>query len=168
MGLENRVVMITGATGALGRVVAKQFSARGARLALFGTNRDRLQVLAQELSLPADRLLTQSVDARNAGATRAATNAVLGKFGRVDILLNLVGGWTGGKSVVEFAASDVHEMLEQHLWTTFHLAQAVVPHLVANKWGRIIAVSSPHATHRPAHAARMRLRKPRIPLYCAP
>ncbi|MCI0475415.1 MAG: SDR family oxidoreductase, partial [Anaerolineales bacterium] len=90
---------------------------------------------------------------RNTEATKAAANAVIAKFGRVDILLNLVGGWTGGKPVVEFDASAVNEMLEQHLWTTFHLAQAFVPHLIANRWGRIIVVSSPTATHPPAHAS---------------
>ncbi len=153
MRLENRAAVITGATGNLGRVVAKQFADHGARLALFGTNTEKLERLARELQLPAERLLTHTVDLRDAHATQDAAKAVLAKFGRVDILLNLVGGWTGGKPVVEFGASQVDEMLQQHLWTTFHLAQAFVPHLVANQWGRLIVVSSPTATHPPAHAS---------------
>lgn len=153
MSLENRVAVITGATGNLGRVVAKQFADHGARLALFGTNVEKLDGLARELQLPAERLFTHVVDLRDANATQDAAKAVLGKFGRVDILLNLVGGWTGGKPVGEFVASEVEEMLQQHLWTTFHLAQGFVPHLVANQWGRIIVVSSPTATHPPAHTS---------------
>jgi NAD(P)-dependent dehydrogenase (short-subunit alcohol dehydrogenase family) len=44
-------------------------------------------------------------------------------------------------------------MLQQHLWTTFHVVQAFVPHLVANRWGRVIVVSSPHASNPAAHDA---------------
>ena len=153
MSLENRVAVITGATGNLGRVVAKYFAEQGARLALFGTNSEKLEALARELNVPAEQVLTHIVDLRNTDATNAAANAVIAKFGRTDILLNLVGGWTGGKSVSEVAANDVDDMLHQHLWTTFHLAQAFVPHLAANQWGRIIVVSSPTATHPPAHAS---------------
>ncbi|MBI4789793.1 MAG: SDR family NAD(P)-dependent oxidoreductase [Chloroflexi bacterium] len=153
MGLENRVAVVTGATGNLGRVVAKHFAEQGARLALFGTNAEKLENLAHELNLSADRVLSHVVDLRNTEATKAAAITVMAKFGRVDILLNLVGGWTGGKSIGEFVASEVDKMLQQHLWTTFHLAQAFVPHLVANRWGRVIVVSSPTATHPPAHAS---------------
>jgi NAD(P)-dependent dehydrogenase (short-subunit alcohol dehydrogenase family) len=153
VSIENRVAVITGATGSLGRVVAKQFAEQGARLALFGTNAEKLDGLARELRLPPERLLIHAVDLRNAHATQNAAKAVIAKFSRVDVLLNLVGGWAGGKPVVEFKASEVEVMLQQHLWTTFHLAQAFVPHLVANQWGRIIVVSSPTATDPPAHAA---------------
>ena len=153
MSLENRVVVITGATGNLGRVVAKQYAEQDARLALFGTNAEKLDGLARELQLPMERLLVHAVDLRDANATQDAAKAVIGKFSRVDILLNLVGGWKGGKPINEFVASEVEEMLRQHLWTTFHLAQAFVPNLVANQWGRIIVVSSPTATQPPAHAS---------------
>ena len=77
----------------------------------------------------------------------------MARFGRADVLLNLVGGWAGGKAVPEVEAEQVAQMLEQHLWTTFHLAQAFVPHLVANQWGRIIAVSSPAASNPVAKRA---------------
>jgi NAD(P)-dependent dehydrogenase (short-subunit alcohol dehydrogenase family) len=153
MSLEKRVAVITGATGNLGRVVAKHFAEQGARLALLGTNTERLAQLTRELNLNAERAFTHSVDLRNSHATQAAAKAVIAQFGRVDILLNLVGGWTGGKAVAQVAASDVDDMLQQHLWTTFHLAQAFVPHLVANQWGRVIVVSSPTATYPPAHAS---------------
>jgi NAD(P)-dependent dehydrogenase (short-subunit alcohol dehydrogenase family) len=72
--------------------------------------------------------------------------AVNEKFGRAEILLHLVGGWAGGKNVVEFAASETEELLQQHLWTTWYLVQAFVPQLLANGWGRIIVISSPLAT----------------------
>ena len=69
----------------------------------------------------------------------------------MDILLHLVGGWTGGKSLVESSPKDLEFMLNQHIWTSFHLAQAFTPLLTANQWGRVIVVSSPLASQPPAN-----------------
>lgn len=146
MSLENRVAVITGATGGLGRVVARRLAEEGARLALLSTDSSRLAVLAGELSLPEERWLTRAVDLTNPSAAQAAAEAVVAKYGRIDILLHLVGGWTGGKTVTQTPVEELASMLQQHLWTTFHVAQAFVPHLIANGWGRIMAVSAPTAT----------------------
>ncbi len=153
MGIENRVAVITGATGGVGQVVAHQFAEQGARLALFSANSEHLEQLAGQLHSLADRVLTHALNLRDPNAARVAAQVVLDKFGRADILLHLVGGWSGGKRVVEVAANEVSEMLQQHLWTTLHLMQAFVPHFVANRWGRLIAISSPHASRPPANSA---------------
>lgn len=75
------------------------------------------------------------------------------KFDRAEILVHAVGGWTGGRPVVRTPAEAVTEMLQQHLWTTFHVAQAFAPHLMSNGWGRMIVVSSPDASNPPAQSA---------------
>jgi NAD(P)-dependent dehydrogenase (short-subunit alcohol dehydrogenase family) len=153
MDLRNRVVIITGATGNLGKVVALRFAQEGARLALFGTDAQRLGDLTSALNLKAENVLPYQVDLRDRDQTMAATAAVIDKFGHADIWLHFVGGWIGGKPVVETSAGDIEEMLQQHLWTTFHLAQAVVPQMVSNHWGRVIVVSSPTAIHPPPKRA---------------
>lgn len=153
MTIENRVAIIAGATGGLGRVVTRHLVERGVRLALLGRKLERLAQLGRELSLPEDRYLARAVALGDPGAAQAAADAVVEKFGRLDILLQLVGGWAGGKPVVEVAAEEVSNMLQQHLWTTFYLAQACVPHLVANQWGRVIVVSSPYASRPRAKGA---------------
>ena len=66
MSMANRVVVITGATGGLGRVVARRFAAEGARLALFSSNQAHLDALAAELQLSAERVLVRAVDLRDA------------------------------------------------------------------------------------------------------
>ncbi len=151
--MEQRIAMITGATGSLGRAVAARFAKEGARLALFGTNAERLERLARELNLPPDRWLARALDLRTADGAQTAAQAVVEKFGRAEILVHAIGGWMGGRPVARVPANDVIEMLQQHLWTTFHVAQAFVPHLVANRWGRVIVVSSPHASNPPEHSA---------------
>jgi NAD(P)-dependent dehydrogenase (short-subunit alcohol dehydrogenase family) len=149
VNMEGRVVVITGATGGLGRVVAQRMAGLGTRLVLISTSEERLMDLGQGLDLPEECLLIHRANLIDGEATAAAAQAVLAKFSRVDVLIHLAGGWVGGKSVVQAEAGNVRAMLDQHVWTTFNVAQAFVPHLLTNGWGRLIAVSTPFAL-RPA------------------
>lgn len=144
--MNNRVVVITGATGGLGQLAARAFAERGASLALLSTDQDKLDSLARDLNLPGDRILTHAADLIDADAVRDSAEAVSAKFGRVDALIHLVGGWTGGKTLTESSVDDFAFMLDQHAWTTIHLLRAYSQKLAANGWGRVIAVSSPFAT----------------------
>lgn len=145
MTLENRVAVITGATGGLGAVLTRHLAERGVRLALLDIDTDRLEALTSGLSLPEAQFLARRVDLLDPAATRAAAEAVMSRFGRLDILLHVVGGWTGGKTLLEAPAEDLTFMLNQHVWTSFHVVQAFVPHLIANGWGRVVMVTSPYA-----------------------
>jgi len=147
MRTRQRVVVITGATGALGNLVAHSFAERGASLALLDHDQAKLDDLVRALNLPEARLLPLVADLRNGDAVRSAAGAVSAKFGRVDALFHLVGGWTGGKTIPEASAADLESMLGQHVWTTFHLFQAFGPRLAANGWGRVIVVSMPLSIH---------------------
>jgi NAD(P)-dependent dehydrogenase (short-subunit alcohol dehydrogenase family) len=145
--MKNRVVVITGATGVLGKLVSRTFTKQGASLALLSNNQDKLDSLVRDLNLPEERILTRAADLLDANAVRDSAEAVSVKFGRVDALIHLVGGWTGGKTLAESDADEFSFMLNQHAWTTIHLLRAFSPKLAANGWGRVIAVSSPLATN---------------------
>jgi NAD(P)-dependent dehydrogenase (short-subunit alcohol dehydrogenase family) len=153
MALNNRVAVITGATGGLGRVVARRFSQAGARLALFSSNEENLSKLAEELALPDENWLIRALDFRHPDAAKTAAQTTLDKFGRADLLLHFVGGWVGGTPLVEVEDNRLEEMLHQHVWTTFRLIKAFVPHFLANRWGRIVIISSPSAGMPPAKSA---------------
>ena len=150
MSLDRRIAVISGATGVTGSLAARTFAEKGASLVLLGTDPHRLDLLAADLGLPPERILTLTVDLTDGPAVFAAARAVDDKFGRTDVLLHLVGGWIGGKTLVETPAQDLEHMLRQHLWTTFHLTQAFLPGLIRNNWGRVIVVSSPAAVKPPA------------------
>ncbi len=150
MEFQALVAVISGATGAAGRAAAQALAERGAALALLGTDRGRLEALAGQLALPAERGLIHAGDLRTAAGAQAAAQAVRARWGRADILLHLVGGWTGGHTLAETSADDLEAMLQQHVWTTFHIAQAFGPLLAASGRGRFIAVSSPAAARPPA------------------
>jgi len=152
MTLENRVAVITGAAGRLGSVVTRDLAAQGARLALLGRSAEHLESLKDELNLPESRLLIRTVDLLDPVEAESAAEAVTAKFGKIDILLHLVGGWIGGKSLTEAPAEDVAAMLDQHLWTTFHGVQAFLPKMVKNGWGRLVVISSPIASRPTARS----------------
>jgi len=145
--MNDRVFFITGATGATGKAAARAFAERGASLVLIGTDQSKLDVLARDLNLPAARFLTLTADLRNADAVHSTAEAVNAKFGRVEGLIHLVGGWAGGKTIAETPVNDFESMLGQHAWTTFHLFKELSPLLAKNKWGRVIVVSAPTATN---------------------
>jgi NAD(P)-dependent dehydrogenase (short-subunit alcohol dehydrogenase family) len=145
MSLENRVAVITGATGGLGSTLARELASLGLNLALLDIDPARLDTLVQTLSLPASRIFTRTVDLLDPAGTKSAASAILAKFGKIDILLHMVGGWTGGKTLFEAPADDLAFMLNQHVWTSFNVIQAFVPHLVSNGWGRVAMVTSPFA-----------------------
>jgi NAD(P)-dependent dehydrogenase (short-subunit alcohol dehydrogenase family) len=142
----DRVVLITGATGGLGRVVTRSFADDGARLALSGTDAGRLRALATDVGLGADRWMPVVADLRDRDAARDAIAATEAALGRIDIVLHLVGGYTGGTPIAELDPADVAGMLDQHPWTTLHVTQAVVPGMVERGWGRVMAVSAPAAS----------------------
>ena len=137
--MTDRLVLITGATGAAGRAAATAFAAHGDRLALAGRDPDRLAAAAADLGLDAERWHPVIVDLRDGAAAAAAIADLEAAAGGVDILIHLVGGWAGGTPVVETERSAVEDMLDQHLWSTLAVAQAVIPGMAARGWGRIVA-----------------------------
>lgn len=141
--MDNRVVVITGATGVLGKLAAQTFAARGDSLVLLSRDQAEVDSLARDLNLPSERILARGVDLLDAQSLRAAAEAVAAQFGRVHALIHLVGGWTGGKTILETSVDDFAFMFNQHAWTTVHLFQAFTPLLASG--GRVIVVSSPLA-----------------------
>ncbi len=145
MTLQNRVAVITGATGGLGSVVTQTLASHGADLALLDRDPAKLIAFTGALGLTESRFLARALDLLDPIQVKSTASEILSRFGRLDILIHLVGGWTGGKTLVEASAEDVTFMLNQHVWTSFNVIQAFVPHLVRNGWGRVIMVTSPFA-----------------------
>jgi len=145
LSLENRTAAITGATGGLGSVLARDLAAQGVNLALLDRNLEKLRALASSLALPESRLLVHKANLLDPGEVQSAADLIIARLGRLDILLHVVGGWTGGKTLFDSPPADLDFMLNQHVWTSFHAVRAFVPHLVQNGWGRVVMVTSPLA-----------------------
>jgi 3-oxoacyl-[acyl-carrier protein] reductase len=149
MTYENRTAVITGATGGLGSLLARDLSSLNMNLALLAIDAVKLDTLNKDLGLPESRIFSSPVNLLDLTETRSVAETISSKFQYVDVLLHVVGGWTGGKALLETSPSELEFMLNQHVWTSFNVIQAFVPHLIRNGWGRIIMITSPFAA-RPA------------------
>ncbi|MEX1248030.1 MAG: SDR family oxidoreductase [Anaerolineales bacterium] len=149
--LQGRVAFIAGAAGGLGSVASAAFAQAGANLVLLGHNAEKLEVLAAKLNLPSSRVSIHAGNASSQQETEAAASTAIKKFGRIDVLVNLVGGWIGGKDIFATSREDMAGMIDQHLFASYTLIKTCVPHMLANKWGRVLAVSSPNAGRPPGN-----------------
>ena len=139
---ERLAVLVTGATGPAGRAVASRFAADGHLVALNGSDAGRLAATIRELDLVPDASLAVAGDLTDPAATRSVIDSVVGAFGRVDVVAHLVGGYAGGIEVADLDHDEVRRMLDQHLWSTLNVLQAVVPGMKARRAGRIVNTSS--------------------------
>lgn len=143
--LENRVAIITGGTGALGRAVAAAFAAEGAKLGVPYVVDAELPIFearVRPLVSGADAILARHVDVSDEKQAAAFVEEVASRFGRIDILVNLVGGFWGGKSIAETSMSEWNAMFDLNIRPTFICCRAVIPFMKKNGYGRIVSVSS--------------------------
>jgi NAD(P)-dependent dehydrogenase (short-subunit alcohol dehydrogenase family) len=140
--LSNRVVVITGAIGNLGTATAHAFKAIGARTVLVDRSVDRLRQSFPTLVDSSDHLLTGGVDLTDAESVVNLIEKARGRFGRVDVLVNTVGGYRGGKPVHEDDLANWDFLFDINLRTTLHCCRAVIPHMLRQEGGKIINVAS--------------------------
>ena len=141
MSLDGKVVAIAGAGGSLGPVVSGLLAERGARLALAERHPDLAQSCAEHLDVGEERCDTFAVDLLDADAARGWAERAASKFGGVDALVHLVGGWRGGKPIAEAPVEDdefLHGLLVRSVQTA---SRAFLPYLT-QRAGRFVIVSS--------------------------
>ncbi|HEX2140685.1 MAG TPA: SDR family NAD(P)-dependent oxidoreductase, partial [Candidatus Limnocylindria bacterium] len=143
MDLTDRVAVITGATGDLGRVAARRLLDAGASLVLVGTARRRLEELAGTLPSADGRVKLVEADLTSEEGAASLAEALDNGPGRADLLLHGIGGWAGGESLLDVSLDTVRGMVDAHLWSTTYTVRAVVPRMVAGGWGRVVVVSTP-------------------------
>ncbi len=134
-----RTVMITGAAGNLGRCVARAFEAEGANLVLVDLRLEHLEAAfgaedARRLFAPADLLAQEQAH----GVARVAAE----RFGRIDVLCNLAGGFRMGEAVHETADANWDFLLDINARTLLHAVRAVVPRMIDAGGGRIVNVGA--------------------------
>ena len=139
--LVGRTYAIAGAGGALGPHVARALVAAGANVALADRSLDHLAALVEEL--PEDRVMADAVDLLSPDGAATWADAVAARFGGVDGLLHLVGGWRGGSPLAEAPDEDWAVMHDLAVRTTQHASRAFRRHLAAaGTRGRFLLVSS--------------------------
>jgi NAD(P)-dependent dehydrogenase (short-subunit alcohol dehydrogenase family) len=142
--LKDRVAMITGGTGALGRAVGEHFLANGGKVAVPWNVDAEVPMFHERMGnrFPASNILLRKVDVGDESQVARFVDEVVKQLGKLDILVNLVGGFWGGKSIAETTMAEWQAMFDLNLKPTFICCKAVVPVMQKNKYGRIVSVSS--------------------------
>jgi NAD(P)-dependent dehydrogenase (short-subunit alcohol dehydrogenase family) len=143
--LDGRVIAIAGAAGGLGPTVARRLANDGATIAATDVNQERLDELGTDLGLPEDRYDGRTVDLLSEDATREWVSALVDRFGQVDALLHLVGGWKGGDPIATTPLSDYEWLHDLLVHTVQHTTRAFYEQLAGSDHGRFVLVSSSQA-----------------------
>jgi len=140
--LEGRVIAIAGAGGGLGPTVAKRLADAGASLTLADRTQESADSVAGDLGLPEDRLDPRAVDLLDESAANEWAAAAEQKFGRIDGLIHLVGGYRGGDPIETFDLAD-YDFLHDLLVRTLQLStRAFHSALTRSGHGRFVVVSA--------------------------
>lgn len=150
---QDQIVCVTGAAGNLGQAVARAFQTAGAHLVLVDHKPDRLSALYPDLDGSPEHVLATSVDLGNELAVATLTKETVERFGRIDVLVNTVGGYRAGTAVHETSLADWDFMLELNARTAFIISRAVVPTMLDQGEGRIVHVASRAALEGSSRAA---------------
>ena len=142
----DRIVLITGATGGLGSVVSKAFLAAGDTVV--GTARS---IPASDS--PGPGFVAIASDLRDAGAAGQLVVSVAQRYGRIDTLVHVMGGFSGGQPIAETDDSTWEKMMSLNLHSAFHIFRAVIPQMRTAARGRIVAIASRAAVEPAANIA---------------
>lgn len=140
MLLKEKVAIITGASGALGRETLRVFLAEGAKIAGCDVVEPEMTDLADAVAHGDCMIMRFDVTAERDVAEMVAHT--LDHFGRVDVLVNVVGGWKGGIPLHRTSVEDWDGMLTLNLKSAFLCSRAVLPHMLERRSGRILNISS--------------------------
>lgn len=139
---SHQVVIITGASGNLGQAVADAFARAGAHLVLVDRSTERLPQQYPALVASPDHWLATGIDATDGEAMRAMAAAVAARWGRLDVLVNTVGGYKAGRPLHEAGIEQLDFMLDLNVRSTWVACQSVIPHMLAQGSGKIVNVAA--------------------------
>jgi NAD(P)-dependent dehydrogenase (short-subunit alcohol dehydrogenase family) len=137
LGLEGRVVLVTGSNRGIGRAIARSAAAEGALVALCGRDEARGREAVAELG--ADRASWFTVDVTDPEAVGALPAAVVGRFGRLDALVNNAGRFGGGPAV-ELTPEGIHEGIDTKVAGAVGLVRAALPALRESDQARVVNI----------------------------
>ncbi len=141
MRFNGQVVVVTGAARGIGAAVARAFAQEGARLAVLDVDESGVEALARDLAGKAD-VLALKTDVTVAAEVRQAIDAVVGRWSRVDVLVNNAGGFSVVRPTEEIPDDEWDRILRFNLTSAFLCSKAVLPIMKRQGSGRIVNLSS--------------------------
>jgi len=139
--LDGRVAVVTGASRGLGRAMAVELGAAGAKLALVGRDRAKLDETAAEAAKAGAEAAVFLADVTDEAQVRALEQGVRERFGHVDILVNNA-GMNIRKPLVEYTLDEWNTVLDSNLTSVFLVSRSFIPMMKGRGYGRILNLAS--------------------------
>jgi 3-oxoacyl-[acyl-carrier protein] reductase len=139
---RDRVVIVTGAGRGIGIAVALRFAQDGARVAVIDLIQERADAVATQIKTANGIATALACDVRDASAVERTVANVVQQFGRVDVLINCAGAYREPNMAHETAEETWDLVIDSNLKGTFLFCKAVLPHMQAQKSGRIVNFAS--------------------------
>jgi len=153
INFSDKVVLIAGGTGGLGNAVSRTFLEEGAKVVVTYRKDEEFAALKQAAGVKGAALEGAVVDVTDERSTSEFVGGVLSRHGRVDALVNTVGGYVGGVKLWELETKTFEAMLSLNLRSGYALARAVVPAMLKQRHGSIVNVAAKAAFDHGAGAA---------------
>lgn len=150
---SGQLALVAGGTGGLGRAVSAAFLEQGATVVVTYRRESEFETLRTEAGVHASRLEGHSVDVTDDAAVRRMISSLLEKHGRLDAMVNTVGGYAAGWNLWEAEPAVFSQMLSLNLYSGYVLARSVVPAMLKQGHGAIVNVASMAAINHAAQSA---------------
>ncbi len=141
LGLKDKVAIVTGSSRGIGRAIALGLVEEGCRVTLTARHEEELRQAAEEVRSRGVEALPIQADVTQPEGVRQVVQETMGAFGRIDILVNNVGGSRGGQWM-DSSEEDYRETLEVNLFPAIRFSQAVVPQMRRQGGGAIVNIAS--------------------------
>ncbi len=153
MKFSDKVVLVAGGTGGLGRAVSLAFLEEGAKVVVTYREQKEFDALKNEGGANGSKIAGHHVDVTDETAVRQLFAKVLAEHGRLDALANTVGAYAGGVNLWELETKVFDQMLALNLRSGYALSRAAIPVMLKQKHGAIVNVASKAALDHGAGAA---------------
>jgi len=145
--VKDQIVLVSGASRGIGRTIAQGFATRGATVVITGRVRETIEKTAEEISCPEEEVLGKVCDVADVGSIGPVVDDVIGRFGRIDTLVNCA-GVNRRMNVEEYTEDDYDFITNINIKGAFFMAQAVGRHMIRAGRGSLVNIDSLN-THRP-------------------
>jgi NAD(P)-dependent dehydrogenase (short-subunit alcohol dehydrogenase family) len=141
--LAGKVVLITGASGGLGREMAVDFAREDARVAVhYRSGAEAAEVVAESIENMGGEAITAQADLTDRSAVQHMLNLIKGEYGGVDVLIHGAIAFEGMGPIEQMTPETWHKMIEVTLTGSFYLVNMIVPYMKQQRWGRIVNIAA--------------------------
>lgn len=156
--IAQQVIIVTGAAQGIGECIARHLAGLGATLALADIQAEKVQAVQRSLAASGVTAKAYGVDIAQPALVKALIDSVLQDFGQIDALVNVAGIDAPPGLAWEISEADWRQIIDVNLSGQWWIIQAVLPHLMAQRRGKIVTISSvsarqPFPEHTPAYSA---------------